>query len=80
MKVNKLIADLQNDHKFTDDIIVEVFGRLEFSAYDADDEEVQCTEEEWAEVVKEYNQVPHIIIHQMQLIAELVQDKIEKRK
>lgn len=80
MQVIKLITDLQGDHKFDDHIIADVFARTEFEALGDNDESVYCTEEEWKEVVAEYQTATWLYIQQLELISEIVQDKIESRK
>lgn len=79
MQVIKLITDLQGDHKFDDHIIADVFARTEFEALGDDDEQVFCTEEEWKEVITEYMGASWMYVQQLELISELVQDKIDKR-
>lgn len=79
MKVANVIADLRGDHRPTDDIIADIFARDEFSGYDANDEETKCTVEEWAQVVKDYNEATHLYVMSIELIAEMVQDQISSR-
>lgn len=79
MQVIKLITDLQGDHKLDDHIIADVFARTEFEALGENDEQIFCTEEEWKEVVAEYMGSSWMYVQQLELISELVQNKIDGR-
>jgi len=80
MERGKLITDLQQNYEADDFVVGDIFARTEYSGYDENDDEVYCTKEEWAEVVHEYNSATRIYLEQMELLAELVQEKINNRK
>lgn len=80
MEIGKLITDLQQNYEADDFVIADIFARTQYCGYDENDEEVCCTKEEWADVVHEYNSATRIYLEQMELLAELVQDKINERK
>ena len=80
MEIGKLITELQQNHEPDDFVIGDIFARTEYPGYDENEDEVYCTKEEWADVVHEYNTATRIYLEQMELLAELVQDKINERK
>ena len=80
MEIGKLITELEQQHEPDDVVVADIFARTQFYGYDESDEGVNCTKEEWADVVHEYNSATRIYLEQMELLAELVQDKINNRK
>lgn len=79
MEIGKLITDLQQNYEPDDFVIADIFARTQYYGFDENEDEVLCTKEEWADVVHDYNTATRIYLEQMELMAELVQDKINER-